>query len=42
VAQEVRERLRVESRDAAVELDSRCICGAITAIDPCPYCGGDR
>ena len=19
-----------------------CTCGAITGLDPCPYCGGDR
>lgn len=38
VGHAVRKRLREESR---LE-DIPCTCGAITALNPCPYCGGDR
>jgi hypothetical protein len=38
VAEDTRARLREEDR-----LEDRpCTCGAITALNPCPYCGGER
>lgn len=38
VAEETRARLREEDRLEYVA----CSCHAITALDPCPYCGGTR